>query len=87
MNFWFRYLFLWEPEENTTRKSLASVKPLRAVKDQSDQQFVHSSKMLDYDQHAILVLSAATGYDFQLTSASAKSSRKVYYTELGGSNF
>ena len=57
------------------------------IKDQSDQQFTHSGKMLDYEQHAALLLSIATGYDYEFASVSAKSARKAYQTELGGSGF
>ena len=43
--------------------------------------------MLDYDQHAALLLSEATGYDSQFASTSAKSARNVCRVKLGGSDF
>ena len=67
--------------------TVASVKPLSEVKDQADQLHVHTGKMLDYDQHSVLLLSAETGYDSQFVHASAKTTRKVHSTELGGGNF
>ena len=63
------------------------VKTLNSVKDQSYQRFAHSVKILDYDQHNVLLLSVETGYDSQFTSAWSKSTIKVYNTELGGSDF
>ena len=43
--------------------------------------------MLDYDQHATLVLSAVTSYDSQFVCLSTRSTRQFYSTELGSSDF
>ena len=67
--------------------SVASVNSLRAVEDQSDQLFTRTGKLLDYDQHTALLLSAATNYFSQFVSASSRNTRKVYNTKLGGSDF
>ena len=66
---------------------LTSVQLLSDVKDQADQHFTHTCIHLDYDQCATLLLSAETNYDAQFNSSSARRSRKVYNTELGGSGF
>ena len=58
------------------------VKSLHSVKDQADQMATHTGKTLDYDQHAGLLLSAATNYDLQFVSSSSTSTRKVYNSEL-----
>ena len=60
---------------------------LCSVKDQADQPFTHTGKLLDYEECATLMLSAKTGYDSQFTSTSTRSTRKVHYTKLGGSDF
>ena len=62
---------------------VASVKPLRSVKDQSDQMFTHKRKLLNYDQYATLLLSAAINYDLKFVSSSSRSTRKFYNNELG----
>ena len=49
--------------------------------------FTHTGKLLDYDQHATLLLFAETNYDSQLVSASARRTRKTHNTELGSSDF
>ena len=67
--------------------AIGSVKPLCSVKDQSDKLHMHTCKMIYYDQHDMLLLSVELGYDSQFTSASSKSTRKVYHTKLGGSYF
>ena len=67
--------------------AVASVKHLCAVRDQSEQHFTDSGKMINYDQQATSLLSAGNGYDSQFASTSSKSSRKVYHAELGGSDF
>ena len=67
--------------------SVASVKPLRAVKYEAYQLFNHTCKLLDYDQHATLLLSAETNYDSQSVSTSSRSTRQVYSTELEDSFF
>ena len=67
--------------------AVASVKFLRAIKDQADKIFAHTGKLLDYDQHSKLLLSAEASCDSQSISASDRSSRKFYHTELGGSDF
>ena len=66
---------------------MASVKDLRSVKDQADQLYTWTCKLLDYDQCATLLLSAETGYDSQFASSSSRSTRKVCNTELGSSDF
>ena len=58
--------------------AVASVKPLRSVKEQVDKMFTHACKLLDYDQHATLLLSAPTNYDLQFLSSSSRSTRKVH---------
>ena len=63
------------------------VKTLNSVKDQSYQRFAHSVKILDYDQHNVLLLSVETGYDSPFASATTRITRKVYDTELGCSDF
>ena len=67
--------------------AVSSVKPLHSVKGKSDKLFTHTDKLLDWDQHAKLLLSAVTNYDSQFVSASSRSTRKVCDTELGGGNF
>ena len=49
--------------------------------------FTHTGKLLDYDQHATLLLSAETVYDSQFASVSDRNNRKCYNTELGGTDF
>ena len=77
--------------ENQTKilleSAVASVQPLRSVKDQADQLFTQTGKLLDYEQHAALLLSATTNYDSKFVSVPTKSTGKVYNTELGGSDF
>ena len=58
-----------------------------AVKDQAYQICTHTVKELDCDQHATCLLYAEKKYDNQFFSASARSTRKVYSNELGGSDF
>ena len=53
---------------------VASVKPLRSVKDQHDQLYAHTGKELDCDQRT--VFSAATNYDTKFVSESARIARK-----------
>ena len=67
--------------------AVASVAPLRAIKDQSDQHLSHNRQELTYEQYSNLLLSAATNYDAQLSSSSGQSSRKVYITETDNFNF
>ena len=67
--------------------SVDSVKPLRADKDQSGQLFARTGKLIDCDQHATLLISAATSHGSQSVSTSSISTRKIYNTELGGSDF
>ena len=66
---------------------VASVKHLRSVKDQSDQLFTQTCTLLDYYQHATLMISWATNYHLQFLSVSTRRTRKSHNTELGGSNF
>ena len=61
-----------------------SVKLLRGIKDQSDQFFTYTGKLLHYDQHVTLKLSAETGHYSQFEHASTRSTRKCYHNELGG---
>ena len=65
----------------------ATIPPLEWRQRVHQQETLHILKILCYDQHATLLLSEATGYDSQFASASSKSDRKVYHTELGGSDF
>ena len=44
-------------------------------------------KLLDYDQHAKLLLSAATNYVLQFVSSSSRITKKVYNIELRDSDF
>ena len=69
------------------KNDVAPVKPLRSVKDQADQMANHTGKLLCYDQHAGLLLSTATNYDLKFVSSSSRSTRNVYNTELGYSDF
>ena len=48
---------------------------------------IHTGKLVDYDRHAALLLSAATNYDSQFVSSSSRSTRKVCNTELENSDF
>jgi hypothetical protein len=66
--------------------AVASVAPLRAIKDQHDQHFSHSGQELSYEQYSNLLLSAATNYGIQFSSSTTQSSRKVYVTESDNSN-
>ena len=61
--------------------AVASVKPLHSVKDQADQVFAHSGKLLGYNQHDTLLLSTVTNYDSQFLSESSRSTRMVYNDE------
>ena len=56
---------------------VSSVKPLRSVKCQADQLFAPACKLLDYDQHATLLLSEATNYDSNFVSSFTRSTRKI----------
>ena len=58
--------------------AVASVTPLRAIKDQSDQHFSHSRRELPHQQYSNLLLSAATNYDIQFSPSTNINSRKVY---------
>ena len=50
-------------------------------------RFTCAGKELDYDQHDALLLSAATNYDTQCVPTSARSTKKVHYTELEDIDF
>ena len=57
--------------------AVAPVKPFRSIEDQDDQMATHTEKVLDYDQCAGLMLSAATNYDLQFVSSSSRNTIKV----------
>ena len=67
--------------------AVASVGPLRAIKDQSDQHFSHIGRELTHDQHSNLIFSSATNYDTPFSSSGSQISRKFYVTESSNSNF
>ena len=48
---------------------VASVGPLRAMKDQYDQHFSHSGRELTHEKHSNVILSEATNYDTQFSSS------------------
>ena len=69
---------------------VASIGPLRAIKDQSNHQFLHSGRELTHEKYSNLLLSAATNYDMQFSSSGSQRSRKlyvIYVTESNNSNF
>ena len=57
--------------------SVASVGPLRDIKDQSDQNFSYSGRELTYEKYSVLLLSAATNYDITFSSSGSQISRKI----------
>ena len=64
-------------------ENAASTLPsLRVVKDQADQLRANNGEELRCDKYSDLLLSAATNYDNQFTIKSAKTSRRMYNTEL-----
>ena len=66
---------------------VASVGPLRAIKDQHNQHFSHSGRELTYGQHFNLLLSEATNYDMKFSPSGSQISRKFHVTESNNSNF
>ena len=63
--------------ENT----LASVGPLRSIKDQSSQHFPHHGQELTYEQYSNLLFSEANNYDTQRSSSESQISVKAYANE------
>ena len=69
------------------KNAVASVGPICAIKDQSDQYFSHSGREITWGQYSNLLLSVANDYDMQFSSSGSQSSRKVCVTNSNNNNF
>ena len=67
--------------------AVASVGPLRAIKYQSDQHFLHNMLELTYEQYSNLLLSEANNYDIHFSSSASHILRKVYVTGSNNTKF
>ena len=56
--------------------AVASVRIIRAIKDQSDQNFSHSGRELTHEKYSNLLLSAANKYDIKNSPQEGKAHEK-----------
>ena len=68
-------------KQTMLENSLAPVKALKAVKDQTNQFETHAGKDLSHDEYSTLVTSAAINHNTQFQIKTTKPSRKVYYNK------